>query len=203
MSYTKKLTETDGENLDVRIFEILFKFGERNSETRQWTFDNHKVFALARALIDSEASRIHELLKSEQWDPTSDKTLLTPVIEAKSAMNQRGIPYAQFKDMFPKFLEAYDAQWKTGTPPTENNDYDHYIVAVRRVHTPDHVAVFPAAYASMYSEEMHDRNGADFVADGWYNVAEDHSGEFNEYFTPVLEDGDEVLGWQPMPKYRL
>jgi hypothetical protein len=199
MSYTEKLTETDGENLDVRVIEILSKFGARNSETMQWTFDNQKVFALARALIDSEASHIMEVLKSEQWDPTSDKTLLTPVIEAKSAMGQRGIPYAQFKDMFPKFLEAYDAQWKTGTPPTENNDYDHYIVAVRRAHDPESVWVFPAAYANNYDGELQDQDGIAFIANGWFDEAKDADG--CDSFSPTLDKGDEVLGWKPMPKY--
>jgi hypothetical protein len=199
MRYTEKLTKTEGENLDVRVIEILSKFGERNSETMQWTFDNHKVFALARALLDSEASRILEVVKSEQWDPTSVKTLLTPVIEAKAAMNQRGIPYAQFQEMFPKFLEAYDAQWKTGTPPTLNNDYDFYIVAVRRDHDPESVWVFPAAYANNYDDDLQDQDGIAFIANGWFDIGHDRYG--HDLFTPTLDKGDEVVGWQPMPKY--
>lgn len=267
MSYTEKLTNRQQENLDVRIFSIASKFGTRNLETMQWTFDNHQLFMMASALLDSEEKRIVQA-NSEQRDPTSGETLLGPVVQAKEAMLQRGIPYAQFKDMFPKFLSAYDAvpvmtpkeegalgdrgafdawmnaplkqgdyttsdfvegeprytafegtdedfllalwkaarasasqDWQTGVPPTKEDDSDFYIVAVRRANNSEKVFVFCAAYANNYSNEMRDRDGNEFVANGWFDVTDDPSGEFSELFTPILEAGDEVVGWQPLPKY--
>lgn len=257
MSYTQKLSETQRENLDVRVFELMSKFGTRNPETMQWTFDNHQVFNAVHALLDSEEEQVvrfselptvkehvfvpnelidrltkfrhcmsyndsyfsepHGELKritaefehavkrshdraSEQRDPTSGETLLTPVIEAKVAMRQRGIPFAQFKEMFPKFLEAYDARWRTEVPPTLNNDYDYYNVAVRRCHDPENVYVFPAVYANNYDGEFQEKDGIPFIANGWFDVGQDVDG--CESFTPTLEKGDEVLGWQAMPKYR-
>ncbi len=257
MSYIEKLTETQRENLDVRAFELMSKFGTRNLETMQWTFENHQIFNMIQALLNSEEEQIvrlsgfpvlkdHVLIPkelvgrftklrylmsyndsyfsepngelkritqemekavtrsddryAEQRDPTSDQTLLTPVIAAKNAMGERGVPYAQFKEMFPKFLENYDARWQTGTPPTVNNDYDFYIVAVRRGHDPDNVWVFPAAYANNYDGELQDQDGIDFIAHGWFDVGPDRDAD--PLFVPTLDKGDEVLGWQPMPKYR-
>jgi hypothetical protein len=55
---------------------------------------------------------IQILETGEQFDPTSGMTLLTPVIKAKDAMMERGIQYAQFREMFPQFLAAYDAKGK-------------------------------------------------------------------------------------------
>jgi hypothetical protein len=286
VSYTEKLTTTQSENLDVRILEIFSRFGIRSKTgSYEWTFDNHQIFKMARALLDSEEARIVKANEPEQRDPTGEKTLLTPVIEAKVAMRQRGIPFAKFTDMFPKFLAKYDTEpvlrqleisekdaadpngvydgpnltydrlnimrdfvaqqsdrcatrvlinpetllclidtiqhheyvprdapsvtllmddylqslWLTGTPPTLNNDYDYYNVAVRRCHDPENVFVFPAAYANNYDGELLDQDGISFIANGWFDVGQDADG--CDSFTPTLEKGDEVLGWQAMPKY--
>jgi len=58
MIYTEKLSETQSDNLDVRISEIASKFGTRNLETMQWTFENHNIFRMIRTLINSEERRI-------------------------------------------------------------------------------------------------------------------------------------------------
>lgn len=168
-------------------------------------------------LLNAEEAKemIRYLLSDqEQRDPTSGQTLLTPVIEAKKAMADRGIPFAQFQEMFPKFLAAYDSvpvmmpkgqalaekdQWCTGTPPTLNNDFNYYIVAVRRSHDVENVYVFPAAYANNYDGELLDQDGVAYIANGWYDDDTDDDGGVK--FTPTLEKYDEVLAWQPMPKY--
>jgi hypothetical protein len=271
MKYTNSLNETQSDNLDVRIYDIASRFGKRDPDTFVWTIDNHQIYTMARALIDSEEDRIVKYNEPEQRDPTSGETLLAPVTAAKSAMLERGVPYAQFKDMFPKFLARYDTApvlrqlemsekdaadpkgeykgpnltfdrlntmrlfaekksregakvlsinletllclvdtvqhheyvprdvWQTGTPPTLNNDYDYYNVAVRRCHDPENVFVFPAAYANNYDGELLDQEGISFIANGWFDVGQDADG--CDSFTPTLEKGDEVLGWQAMPKY--
>lgn len=109
------------------------------------------------------------------------------------------------KQMIRYLLEAQEhshlqSKWQTGTPPTLNNDFDYYIVAVRRSHDQENVYVFPAAYANNYDGELQDQDGIDYIANGWYDDGADHDGTVS--FVPTLENGDEVLGWQPMPKYR-
>ncbi|KVC83999.1 hypothetical protein WI75_04835 [Burkholderia ubonensis] len=92
--------------------------------------------------------------------------------------------------------------WQTGAPPTKADDYDEYIVAVRRKTAPDRVFVFASNYANQYGkEELQDQDGNEYIADGWYTVGHDTSGEFDSLFMPALEDGDEVLGWQSLPKW--
>lgn len=94
------------------------------------------------------------------------------------------------------------APWKTGTPPTKDGAYDEYIVAVRRKAVPGRVFVFASNYANNYGkEELSDSSGDEYIADGWYTIGHDTSGEFDSLFMPMLEDGDEVVGWQEMPKW--
>jgi hypothetical protein len=95
--------------------------------------------------------------------------------------------------------ESLGARWETGTPPTENNDYDFYIVAVRRAHDPENVWVFPAAYANNYDGELQDQDGIEFIANGWFDVGPHRYAD--PMFVPTLEKGDEVVGWQQLPKY--
>ncbi|WAS56239.1 hypothetical protein MK974_24375 [Burkholderia ambifaria] len=96
-----------------------------------------------------------------------------------------------------------DAQalWKTGTPPTQNGKHNEYIVAVRRAHDKRRVFVFAASHANNYADELRDQDGNEFIADGWYDIGEDPSGEFNTLFTPMLGENDAVLGWQELPKW--
>ncbi|MDN7488527.1 hypothetical protein QZM35_12535 [Burkholderia sp. AU45274] len=93
------------------------------------------------------------------------------------------------------------ALWKTGAPPTADGKHNEYIVAVRRAHDKRRVFVFAASYANNYDDELRDRDGKEFIADGWYDIGEDPSGEFNTLFTPTLGENDEVLGWQELPKW--
>jgi hypothetical protein len=310
MNYTDRLTETQQDNLDGRIFETAQKHGKRSLADYTWKFDNDQFFLMARELLNSEAERIVKVNEPEQRDPTSGQTLMPHVLYAKSAMTQRGIPYAMFKEMFPKFLAEYDlvpaqraieisekdaadpkgeyegpnltfdrleimrdfvakqsdqcapmvrinpetllclidtiqhheyvpqakmaahiigvilpvvgsgtlhlegepgvtmmmddylqSLWQTGTPPTTEGDYDFYNVAVRRCHDPEKVYVFTAAYANGYDSELRDRDGNEFIANGWYDVNDDASGEFSTFFSPTLDRGDIVEGWQPLPKW--
>lgn len=92
--------------------------------------------------------------------------------------------------------------WQIGTPPTKAGDYAEYIVAVRRKAVPDRVFVFSSNHANNYgADDLRDQDGNEYIADGWYTVGHDTSGEFDSLFMPMLEDGDEVLGWQPLPKW--
>lgn len=93
------------------------------------------------------------------------------------------------------------AHWKTGTPPTKDGEHREYIVAVRRAHDNRRVFVFAASHANNYADELRDQDGNEFIADGWHDIAEDPSGEFNTLFTPTLGENDEILGWQELPKW--
>lgn len=99
-------------------------------------------------------------------------------------------------------LSAGQEPWQTGTPPTKAGDYAEYIVAVRRQAVPDRVFVFSSNHANNYgADDLRNQDGDEYVADGWYTVGHDTSGEYDSLFMPMLEDGDEVLGWQPLPKW--
>jgi hypothetical protein len=93
------------------------------------------------------------------------------------------------------------AHWKTGSPPTKDGEHREYIVAVRRAHDKRRVFVFAASHANNYADDLRDQDGKEFIADGWYDIGEDPSGEFNTLFTPTLGPDDEVLGWQELPKW--
>ncbi len=358
MSYTSSLTERQNENLDVRIFDIASKFGARNIDTMQWTFDNHQIFLMARSLLDSEEKRmiggnekklnadakvylpralvdrltkwimcmsynssyfgepsgelkritddmgwavahsdlaVHAELESlnpvavvlpvfgsgtldlqgaegvtvsvkdvqsvpakeiDAADPhgkyhgpnlTFDRlnvmrdfaadqsedgvktvkiqteTLLclidtiqhheyvprdlTPISTAVLDLADRlgsEKPYDVDQQAWKHLLSHVDRQsdWQTGTPPTKEHDYDPYIVAVRRAYEPSRIFVFAANYANNYDNELQDQDGDGFTANGWYDVGHDTSGEFDTLFMPTLTKGDEVVGWQPLPKWR-
>lgn len=93
-------------------------------------------------------------------------------------------------------------EWHTCTPPTKENDYDEYIVAVRRAHDKRKVFVFAANYANKFKkDELNDQDGNEYVPDGWYDVGHDMSGEFDALWQPMLGEGDEVVGWQHKPKW--
>jgi len=92
--------------------------------------------------------------------------------------------------------------WQTGTPPTKKGEYDEYIVAVKRKHDTRKVFVFSAYYANEHGkEELHDQDGNQFICNGWFNMGHDMSDEFDALWVPMLGDGDEVLGWQELPKW--
>jgi hypothetical protein len=264
--------------------------------------------------MEHAVTRSHDRA-AEQRDPTSGQTLMPHVLDAKSAMAKRGIPYGMFKEMFPKFLAEYDlvhaqraieisekdaadpkgeyegpnltfdrleimrdfvakqsdqcapmvrinpetllclidtiqhheyvpqaqevAQqivppvdvvlpvvgsgalnldgaggviismkdyvaafgkggdcsntWRTDTPPVADGDFIFYNVAVRRAL--GGVYVFTAAYASKYADEMVDKDGNEFIANGWYDI------DNEDNFEAMLGNGDELVGWQPLPKW--
>lgn len=98
-------------------------------------------------------------------------------------------------------IYRHPVKWQTGTPPVKDNEYEQFIVAVRRKHDPRKVFVFASNYANNYRDELKDRNGDQYVANGWYAFGHDMSNEFDELFMPELGEGDEVLGWQPLPKW--
>lgn len=98
--------------------------------------------------------------------------------------------------------------WQTGMPPVPAGKVREFIVAVRRApyrNQPSKVFVFSANYANNYTDDdnLHDRDGESFNADGWYHEAFDLSGEFDQVYQKVCEEGsgDEVIGWQELPKW--
>ncbi|WP_176331570.1 hypothetical protein [Burkholderia vietnamiensis] len=92
------------------------------------------------------------------------------------------------------------AAWQTGVPPVKKGSYAGFIVACRRKHNGE-VYVFEANYANQYAEELRDDDGEEFTAHGWYDVAQDIHGEYSSVFSKTCGEGDEILGWQPLPKW--
>ena len=41
----------------------------------------------------------------------------------------------------------------------------------------------------------------EYIVNGWYTIGHDTSGEFDSLFVPMLDPGDEVIGWQALPKW--
>ena len=98
------------------------------------------------------------------------------------------------------YVKSKSSAWQTGTPPVKENDYQQFIIAVRRAHDAKKVFVFASNYANNY-EDLRSRDGEGYRAHGWYAFGHDMSGEFDGLFMPELEDGDEFLGWQELPKW--
>ncbi|WP_321852711.1 hypothetical protein [Burkholderia diffusa] len=92
------------------------------------------------------------------------------------------------------------AAWQTGAPPVKEGSYAGFIVACRRKHD-GKVYVFEANYANQYAEELRDDDGEEFTAHGWYDVAQDIHGEYSSVFSKTCGEGDEIIGWQPLPKW--
>ncbi|HVM93422.1 MAG TPA: hypothetical protein VMT67_11455 [Terriglobales bacterium] len=96
--------------------------------------------------------------------------------------------------------------WQMGTPPVPEGKCWEFIIAVRRAQSnpPGKVAVFSANFANKFTDDgcLSDRSGDEFIADGWYVCGLDMSGEYNEVFEPIgLSEGDEIVGWQELPKW--
>ena len=100
------------------------------------------------------------------------------------------------------YVKSKSSAWQTGTPPVKENEYQQFIIAVRRAHDLSKVFVTTACYANNYNnDDLHDRDGNPYVADGWYDLGLDASGEFNDLFMPALNLGDVLMGWQELPKW--
>ncbi|WP_321878433.1 Lar family restriction alleviation protein [Paraburkholderia bannensis] len=99
--------------------------------------------------------------------------------------------------------QAPISAWQTGTPPVPEGECHEFIIAVRRVAV-DKTLVYSANYANKFTDDgiLSDRDGEEFVANGWYHIGLDMSGEFNEVYEAIdLSDGDAVVGWQELPKW--
>lgn len=92
------------------------------------------------------------------------------------------------------------AAWQTGVPSVKEGSYAGFIVACRRKHD-GKVYMFEANYANQYAEELRDDDGEEFTAHGWYDVAQDIHGEYSSVFSKTCGEGDEIIGWQPLPKW--
>jgi hypothetical protein len=88
--------------------------------------------------------------------------------------------------------------WQIGNPRISEGSEREFIVAVRRKHN-EKTYVVSATFANKYDDEMIDRDGETFIADGWFTCGADMSGEVSSVYAPLLESGDEVLGWQSLP----
>lgn len=94
--------------------------------------------------------------------------------------------------------------WQTGTPNVPKGKAREFIVAIRRAQSGGKVFVFSATYANEFSDDgaLHDRDGEEFIATGWFYVGLDISGEFHETYSPLqLNKSDEIVGWQNLPKW--
>jgi len=88
--------------------------------------------------------------------------------------------------------------WQIGNPDIAEGTEREFVAAVRRKHN-GKVYVVSATFANKYDDEMIDRDGETFIADGWFTCGADMSGEVSSVYAPLLESGDEVLGWQSLP----
>lgn len=97
--------------------------------------------------------------------------------------------------------------WRTGAPLVSEGKCREFIIAVRRAQSkePGKVFVFSANYANKFTDDgcLSGRDGDEFIADGWFLRGLDTSGEFNEVYESIsLNDGDEIVGWQQLPKWQ-
>lgn len=99
---------------------------------------------------------------------------------------------------------ASEATWRTGEPPVAEGKAEEFILAVRRKNSGNRVFVFSATYANQFTDDgcLSGRDGDECIANGWHLVGLDTSGEFDQVYEAVaLSEGDEILGWQPLPKW--
>jgi hypothetical protein len=92
------------------------------------------------------------------------------------------------------------AFWQTDDPPIAEGTECEFVAAVRRKHNRK-VYVCAATFANKYDDEMINHDGETFIADGWFTCGADMSGEVSSVYAPLLESGDEVLAWQPLPTW--
>ena len=98
-------------------------------------------------------------------------------------------------------------KWRTDPPPVPEGKCQEFIIAVRRTQSipPGKVFVFAANYANNFTDDgsLSGRDGDDFTAHGWYLCGLDTSGEFDEVYEGIsLNEGDEIVGWQELPKWQ-
>lgn len=90
-------------------------------------------------------------------------------------------------------------EWLTpeAEPPMGRFNSRNFIVAVKRAYS-GRVYVFPAQYLFncplWFEDEAEER-----AVTGWYG-ADCESDEITNY-TPLLSNGDELMGWQPLPEW--
>jgi len=115
--------------------------------------------------------------------------------------DQREKLYAFAGNVVAETLARIPSGWNAGNPPVSKGHTQEFIVAVRRKSSAERVFVFAATYANEYDDELSTRDGDGFIAHGWFNVGPDGSGEFDSFYEPMLQRGDEVVGWQHLPKW--
>ncbi|TAM50181.1 MAG: hypothetical protein EPN57_20375 [Paraburkholderia sp.] len=91
------------------------------------------------------------------------------------------------------------ADWQTGEPPVKRGDSKEFNVACRRAHDPSKIFVFAAYYANAYIDDNEDEEAKGRT--GWFVQGIDMSGEYSYVYEKVCNDGDEIIGWQPLPKW--
>lgn len=93
--------------------------------------------------------------------------------------------------------------WHTGNPDIPKGTECEFIVAVLRKHR-SKPFVFSAQYANEYTDDdsIEDRDGKALTLSGWYLCGLDMSGEFNNVYEKLtINEGDEIVGWQPLPTW--
>jgi hypothetical protein len=99
--------------------------------------------------------------------------------------------------IMPTIEPALAPAWQTGAPDVKKGRTKEFIVACRRKDRAKPF-VFAANYANEY--EL-DRDGDEHLATGWYITGLDMHGEYDEVFEKALSEGDEIVGWQPLPTW--
>lgn len=164
------------------------------------------------ALAPSDAAQAPKAVAWECASPAGEKPMIAfltskePTREHYEYQGWRVTPLYLAAPVAPQAAgdaaQAPLTTWQTGAPPTKAGDYDEYIVAVRRKAVPGRIFVFASNYANNYGKEtLSDDEGNEYIADGWYTIGHDSSGEYDSLFMPMLDDGDEVIGWQALPKW--
>jgi hypothetical protein len=157
--------------------------------------DKELLTADIRALLDATALQTRERIPND----VLDKLWMAAHLHADDS----GL--WKLRDYGEKVQDEYAARnpvpaWQTGEPPVPKGKEREFIVAVRRKSN-GKVYVFAATFANQYANDMSDRDGGEFIADGWYNKGLDMSHEFDSVYEPMLEAGDAVEGWQELPKW--
>ena len=144
----------------------------------------------------------------DEWPDAEDKAEYdrrVAVLERVRALSGQsaGVPEGR------KLVPIEPTAWRPGseTPSVKEGKAQEFIIAVRRAQSkpPGKVFVFAANYANNFTDDgsLSGRDGGDLTAHGWYLCGLDTSGEFNEVYEPVgLNEGDEIVGWQELPKWQ-
>lgn len=153
--------------------------------------------ALQRALDGAQADSVEHIPERvlDQLMHASGVTVYHP------AGSQQHMLYGFARKVEDEFLARNPGPaWQPGNPKIADGTERTFNVAVRRGHNKK-VYVVSATYANQYDNDMHEREGEPFIANGWYVTGIDMGGEYDSIYEALCGPHDEVAGWQEMPTW--